>query len=144
MEAPSISRTGTKLCVNIRQVRHDKINKETIRKLFQKYCKETVVVILNVKLLPEIIHTNWFGCSHDRPSQSEHECTMRDKAESVCMYFDEIMKKVDFLLVNPLAMQRLAEKHPDEEIWEAILNFNTDLESYLKDKRLCGHKSNPD
>ena len=58
MEAPSISRTGTKLCVNIRQVRHDKINKETIRKLFQKYCKETVVVILNVKLLPEIIHTN--------------------------------------------------------------------------------------
>ena len=58
MEAPSISRTGTNLCVNIRQVRHDKINKETIRKLFQKYCKETVVVILNVKLLPEIIHTN--------------------------------------------------------------------------------------
>ena len=62
---------------------------------------------------------------------------MRDKVESVGMYFDEIMKKVDFLLVNPLAMQLLAEKHPEEEIWEAILNFNTDVESYLKDKRLC-------
>ena len=63
---------------------------------------------------------------------------MRDKVESAGMYFDEIMKKVDFLLGNPLAMQLLAEKHPEEEIWEAILNFNTDVESYLKDKRLCG------
>ena len=100
-------------------------------------CKEIVVVMLNVKLLPEIIHTNCFGCSHDRPSQSEHECLMRGKEESVDIYFDEIMKKVDFLLVNHLAMQRLAEKHPEEEIWESILNFNTDVESYLKDKRWC-------
>ena len=94
--------------------------------------------MLNVKLLPDIIHTNCFGCTHDRPSQSEHECMMRDKEESVGMYFDEIMKKVDFLLVNHLAMQRLAEKHPEEEIWETIFNFNTDVESYLKDKRWCG------
>ena len=85
-------------------MRHDKINKETIQKIFQRYCKETVVAILNVKLLPDIIHTNCFGCTHDRPSQSEHECMMRDKQESVGMYFDEIMKKVDFLLVNHLAM----------------------------------------
>ena len=60
---------------------------------------------------------------------------MRDKEKSVGMYFDEIMKKVDFLLVNHLAMQRLVEKHPEEEIWEAILNFSTDVESYFKDKR---------
>ena len=137
METPSTSRNGTKLCANIKQVRHDKINKETIRKIFQRYCKEIVVAMLNVKLLPDIIHTNCFGCTHDRPSQSEHECMMRDKEESVGMYFDEIMKKVDFLLVNHLALQRLAEKHPEEEIWEAILNFNTDVESYLKDKRWC-------
>ena len=45
---------------------------------------------------------------------------------------------MDFLLVNHLEMQRLAEKHPEEEIWEAILNFNTDVESYLKGKRCCG------
>ena len=64
-------------------MRHDKINKETIQKIFQRYCKETVVAILNVKLLPDIIHTNCFGCTHDRPSQSEHECMMRDKEESV-------------------------------------------------------------
>ena len=137
METPSTSRNGTKLCANIKQVRHDKINKETIRKIFQRYCKEIVVAMLNVKLLPDIIHTNCFGCTHDRPSQSEHECMMRDKEESVGMYFDEIMKKVDFLLVNHLALQPLAEKHPEEEIWEAILNFNTDVESYLKDKRWC-------
>ena len=42
---------------------------------------------------------------------------------------------MDFLLVNHLEMQRLAEKHPEEEIWEAILNFSTDVESYFKDKR---------
>ena len=77
-------------------MRHDKINKETIRKIFQRYCKEIVVVILNVKLLPEIIHTNCFGCTHDRLSQCEHECMMRDKEESVGMYFDEIMKKIFF------------------------------------------------
>ena len=77
-------------------MRHDKTNKETIRKIFQRYCKEIVVVILNVKLLPEIIHTNCFGCTHDRPSQSEHESMMRDKEESVGMYFDEIMKKIFF------------------------------------------------
>ena len=94
--------------------------------------------MLNVKLLPEITHTNCFGCSHGQPSQSEHECSMRDKGESVDMYFDEIMKNVDFLLVNHLEMQRLAERHPEEEIWEAILNFNTDVESYLKGKRCCG------
>ena len=35
------------------------------------------------KMLPVIIHTNCFGCTHDRPSQSEHECMMRDKEESV-------------------------------------------------------------
>ena len=34
-------------------------------------------------------------------------------------------------------MQCLAEKHPEEEIWEALLNFNTDVESYLKDKPWC-------
>ena len=89
----------------------------------------------NVKLLPEIIHSNCFGCSH--LSQSEHECLMRGKEESVDIYFDEIMKKVDFLLVNHLAIQRLAEKHPEEEIWESMLYFNTDVESYLKDKRWC-------
>ena len=116
---------------------HDKINKETIRKIFQRYWKEIVVIILKVKLLPEIIHTNCFGCSHDRSSQREHECMMKDKEESVDMYFDEMMKKVDFLLVNQLAMQPLPEKHPEEEIWGTILNFNTDLESYLKNKRWC-------
>ena len=113
METPSTSRTGTKICANIKEVRHDKLKKETIRKIFQRYCKEIVVVMLNVKLLPEIIHTTCFGC------------------------IDEIMKKVGFLLVNHLAMQRLADKHPEEEIWESILNFNTDVESYLKDKRWC-------
>ena len=110
METPSASRNGIKLCANIKQVRHDKINKETIPKIFQRYCKEIVVAIRNVKLLPDIIHTNCFGCTHDRRSHSEHECMMRDKKESVGMYFDEIMKNVDFLLVNHLAMQRLAEK----------------------------------
>ena len=44
---------------------------------------------------------------------------------------------MDFLLVNHLEMQRLAEKHPEEEIWEAILNFNTDVKSCSKDKRWC-------
>ena len=96
MKTPLTSRTGTKLCANIKQVRHDKKNQETIRKVFQKYFKEIVVVILNVKLLPEIIHTNCFGCTHDRPSQSEHESMMRDKEETVGMYFDEIMKKIFF------------------------------------------------
>ena len=43
--------------------------------------------MLNVKLLPDSIHTNCFVCSHDRPSQSEHECLMKDKEESVDMYF---------------------------------------------------------
>ena len=137
MKTPSTSRTGTKLCANIKQVRHDKINKEKIRKIFQRYCKEIAAVILNVKLLPEIMHTNCFGYTHDCPSQSEHECMMRDKEESVGMYFDEIMKKIFFLLVNQLAIQCLAEKHPEEEIWEAILNFNTDVESCSKDKRWC-------
>ena len=135
METPSTSRTGAKICANIKEVRHGKLKKETIRKIFQRYRKETVVVMRNVKLLPEIIHSNCFGCS--RPSQSEHECLMRGEEESVDIYFDEIMKKVDFLLVNHLAMQRLAEKHPEEEIWESILYFNTDVESYLKDKRWC-------
>ena len=53
------------------------------------------------------------------------------------MYIDEIIKNVDFLLVNYLTMQRLAFKHLEEEIWEAILNFSTDVVSYLKDKRWC-------
>ena len=87
METPSNSRTGTKICANIKKVRHNKIITETIRKIFQRYCKEIVVVMLNVKLLPDSIHTNCFGCSHDRPSQSEHEYLMRDKEESVDMYF---------------------------------------------------------
>ena len=104
------------ICANSKEVHHDKLKKETIRKIFQRYYKEIVVVMLNVKLLPEIIHTKCFRCSHDRSSQSEHECLMRDKEESVDIYFDEIMKKVHFLLVNHLAMRHLAEKHPEKEI----------------------------
>ena len=100
MKTLSTSRTGAKLRAYIKQVRHDNINKEVLWKTFQRYCNEVFVVILNVKLLSEIIHTNCFGCSHDRPSQSEHECMMRDKDKSAGMHFDEIMKKVDFILVN--------------------------------------------
>ena len=42
--------------------------------------------MLNVKLLPEVMQANWFGCFHDRPSQNEHERMMRDKEASVGMY----------------------------------------------------------
>ena len=100
MKTLSTSRTGTKLRAYIKQVRHDNINKEVLWKTFQRYCNEVFLVILNVKLLSEIMHTNCFGYSHDRPSQSEHECMMRDKDQSVGMYFYEIMKKVDFILFN--------------------------------------------
>ena len=100
MKTLSTSRTGTKLRAYIKHVRDDNINKEALRKTFPRYSNEVFVVILNVKLLSEIIHTNCFGYSHDRPSQREHECMMRDKKKSVGMYFDEIMKKVDFILVN--------------------------------------------
>ena len=40
METPSTSRTGAKICANIKEVRHDKLKKETIRKIFQMNCKE--------------------------------------------------------------------------------------------------------
>ena len=60
--------------------------------------KGIAVVFLNVKLLPETIHTNCFRCVHDHPSHKEHDCLMMDKDESVNMYFEEIVKKKRFLI----------------------------------------------
>ena len=62
--------------------------------------KEIAIAFFNVKLLPETIHTNCFACVHDHPSQIEHDCLMMDKKESVNMYFEEIVKKKDFSLIN--------------------------------------------
>ena len=108
-----------------------------MRKLFEQHSKEIAVVFLNVKLLPEIIHTNCFGCVYDYPSQREHDCLMMNKEESFNMYFEEILKKKDFSLINHLVIWRLSPKFPDEEIWEDILCFNNNEELYLKDKNWC-------
>ena len=97
--------------VSIKKEYKVKTKKGLTRKLFEQHSKETAVVFLNVKLLPETIYTSclypgcklvvlvvyWLvGSIHDHPSQREHDCLMMDKGESVNMNFEEIVKKFDF------------------------------------------------
>ena len=49
------------------------------------------------------------------------------------MYIEEMVKKNDFSGINHLVMWRFSRKIPEEKIWEAILCFNNNEESYLKD-----------
>ena len=102
MEAPLTCKTRNKHCVSIKNEHQVKTKKELIRKLFKWDSKEIAIV----KFLPETIHTNCFGCVHDYLSQREHDSLMMDKEESVNMYFEEIVKKIDFLLINHLVMWR--------------------------------------
>ena len=133
METPSTSRTRKNVCANLKEGRHGKTKQKEM--IFQRYCKETVSVFFNAKLLPEIIRVNCFGYIRDRPTQRKHDSLVRDKVEADSAYFDKIINKSDLCLVSHLTIQRLTEKHPEEEMWEAILCFNSNVESYSKDKR---------
>lgn len=57
-----------------------------------------------------------------------------NKEEPVNMYCEKFVKKKDFSVINCLTMQHFSQKFPEEEIWEPVLCFTNNGESYLKTK----------
>lgn len=74
---------------------------ETIRILQKKHFND-IILVFSSKYLCDIMKENCYGCISDNPSQRKHECIMLEKDEWIRLYFEDIISKLDFELIQEL------------------------------------------
>lgn len=136
METPLSKRPTLKKCRNIKVQRQEKIKEDLIKNLFARYINENVVIFIKHKHLPKLMKKRCYGCINDRLSQRDHDCLLLTTEEWLDMFLEKLIKKIDFRLINNLAMNRLCGDFRPTEIKHTINHFNT-LDFYLEDKQWC-------
>ena len=88
---------------------------ETIRILQKKHFND-IIRVFSSKYLHDLIKESCYGCISDNPSQWKHECIMIEKDEWIRIYFDDIISKLDFELIQELTKQRLSSDYTNSEV----------------------------
>ena len=61
-----------------------------------------------------------YGCKNEKLSQKDHYCLLITKEEWLHMFFDELLKEIDFKLINKLSENQVSEKFCQNEVGDAI------------------------
>ena len=120
MQTPIVKRPTLKKCRNIKNLREEKRKEEIIKILFQRYVNENVISFIKHKHLPKLMKKRCYGCINDRPSQRDHDCILLSTEEWLDMFLEKLIKKINFKLINNLAMNRLFENFRAYEIKNSI------------------------